>query len=391
MFRIPLRLVFKNLLRHPVRSLLTVGSLTVALFLLCMLRSLVVSLDAGVRGSRSDRIIVQSAVSLFVQLPESYDGKVRATDGVQEVCSWNWFGGYYQDPADFFAQFAVDAETLMDCFPEMSLVAGSQQDFLDDQRGCIIGDQLAADYDFQVGDTIPIITPIYPRLDGGTWAFPIKGIYTSSSAVVDRRTVFFHNEYLTRSQEAGTVGGPRNRDIFVVLVADGADPVAVMNDIDAQFENGPQRVQSTPESVWQGQFASMVGNIPLFVSSLGGGVFLAILLAVVNTMLMAAREQTHDSGILKALGFKNGAVASVLLLQSLLLATLGGGLGLALARILSEPLADAIATRFPGFEVTVQTLALGAVVTLMIGLIAGLAPAIQLARRNVAESLRAEV
>jgi len=133
--KVPLRLIPKNLLKHPLRSLLTVLSLAVALFLLCLLRSLVVTLDAGVENSKSDRVIAQSAVSLFVFLPESYLGKIRAIDGVAEAIGWTWFGGYYQKPENFFAQFAVDADRLLAMYPEMEIIEGSEEAFLEGGGG----------------------------------------------------------------------------------------------------------------------------------------------------------------------------------------------------------------------------------------------------------------
>ena len=91
--KLPIRLVWRNLAKHKLRALLTMGSLFVALFLLCVLRSLVVTLDRGVKNARSDRVIVQSAVSLFVELPNSYLDKIKNVEGVQDVCGWNWFSG----------------------------------------------------------------------------------------------------------------------------------------------------------------------------------------------------------------------------------------------------------------------------------------------------------
>jgi len=391
MIKVPLRLVVKNLLRHPVRSILTVLSLAVAVFLLCLLRSLVVSLDAGVREARSDRLIVQSAVSLFVYIPQSYDTKIRQVEGVEDVCSWTWFGGYYQEQSNFFAQFAVDSDRLLSMYPEMVLVEGSEADFLADRRGCLIGDQLASAYGFKLGDSIPIIGSLFPRTDGGTWDFQVKGIYTSTSSNVDRKTLFFHYKYLQESRDTGAASGPSNVAVFVVRLMDGARPEEVMARIDALFENGPQRVQTTTEAAFQAQFVSMVGNIPLFVSSLGGGVFLAILLAVINTMLMAAREQVQDSGIMKALGFTNLSVFLVLLLQSLLLALAGGGLGILAALGVADSIAEMIGSQFPGFAVTGETVLLAATLSIVIGLVAGLTPGLRLGRLNVAQSMRAEV
>ena len=166
----PLSLVFKNLFAHPLRALLTMSSLAVAIFLLCVLRSLVVSLDAGVRNATSNRLVVQSAVSLFVNLPESYLSKLEKVDGVEEVARVQWFGGYYQEPANFFAQFAVDPEEFLTVYPEIRIIEGPEvadaprtdadgqsvepgrteaakeralERFLTERRACLVGVQTA--------------------------------------------------------------------------------------------------------------------------------------------------------------------------------------------------------------------------------------------------------
>ncbi len=389
--RFPFHVVFRQLLAHPIRTLLTAGSLTLALFMLCLLRSLVVTLESGVRDARSDRFIVQSSVSLFVYLPESYGGKIRAVDGVEDVLRFTWFGGYYQDPANQFPQFAIDPDVLFRAYPEIEIVDGTREAFLADRRGCIVGDGLTRRFGFSAGDPLPLIGALYARPDETPWQFQVAAVYHSNSANVDNNTLFFHHEYLDESVEQGTARGPNGVGVFVVRMGADADPIAVMSAVDALFENGPQRVQSTPESEFQAQFVSMIGNVPFFVGAIGGGVLLAILLAVVNTMIMAGRQQTRDSGILKALGFGNRSILFVLLLQGLVVCGFGGGLGILLARASSEAVAGALGSFFPGFAVTNETVLLGAGVTLAIGVIASAPPAWRLARQRVVQALAAEV
>jgi putative ABC transport system permease protein len=386
---IPAGLVARNLLKHPVRSLLTVLSLAIAIFLLCALRTLVVALDAGVRSAASNRIVVQSSVSLFVYLPESYEAKIRQVEGVDEIVRWNWFGGYYQEPQNFFAQFATDADRLIDVYPEIEVVAGSREAFEAERTACIVGHATAEKYGFELGDTIPIVGTIFPRTDGEPWAFKLVGIYRSSKETVDQNTLFFHAEYLEQALENGATQGPAGVGIYVVRLTPGADRNAVMSAIDALFAGGPQRVQTTTEAEFQAQFVSMVGNVPLFISSIGTAVTFAIVLAVLNTMLMAAREQTRDVGVLKALGFSDGAVFGLLLLQSLCLCALGGALGVLLALGSEGGLRSMLSTMFPNYDVTQRTLLLAALLTLVIGLVAGVAPAWRARRLNAIEALRA--
>lgn len=148
-----------------------------------------------------------------------------------------------------------------------------------------------------------------------------------------------------------------------------------MGHVDEMFANGPKRTQTTTEAEFNRQFVSMFGNVPFFVSSIGGGVLIAILLACVNTMLMAGREQTHDVGILKALGFQDGDVSRLLLGQSLLLCLVGGGLGVLLALLVEPGLAAGLGAMFPGFTIQGGTIAQALLVSALVGLVAGLMPA----------------
>ena len=385
----PWRLIYKNITKHWMRSTLTVGSLILALFLLCLLRSLVVALDAGVRNAAVDRLIVQSSVSLFVYLPESYEAKIEQVDGVQHVCRWNWFGGYYQEPSNFFAQFGTDVDDFIASYPEVEIVEGSVEEFKKERQACLVGADTAARFGFKVGDNVPLIGALFPRTDKQPWNFKVAGIYRSNKTNVDNNTLFFHCEYLEKALESGEASGPQGVGIYVVKLQPGADRVAVAGAIDALFEGGPQRTQTNTEAEFQAQFVSMIGNVPLFVSSIGGGVMIAILLAALNTMLMAAREQTRDVGVLKALGFSDGTVFGLLLSQSLVLCGLGGVLGIGLAKLTEPMLVYLLSSTFPGYSVTDETVLQALVVTLAIGLVAGIAPAWRARNLQVISALRA--
>ena len=384
----PLRFVLKSLLRHKLRTGLTIASLTVAIFLLCVLRSLVVSLDAGVRAATSDRLVVQSATSLWVSLPDAYMSRLREVDGVGSVSRLQWFGGYYQDPSNFFGQFGIDQEVFLEQFPEIVVVEGSEEDFLADRRACLVGKQTADQHGFEVGDTVPIIGQIFPRNDGRAWEFQVAGIYEVSSIVWDETTIFFHYDYLEEALDAGATFGPRGTSVYYLKLDGTVDGVTVAAEVDALYENGPQKVQTTTESEFNAQFVSMIGNIPLLVNSIGGGVIAAILLAVVNTMLMVGREQTRDVGVLKALGFTDGAVFLTLLSQGIAIALLGGGLGVGLALASNSTFEAMLAFRFPGYAVTSTIAGQAIALAVGIGLVAGLVPAARARKLLAVDALR---
>lgn len=370
------RLVWRNLLNHKVRSLLTIASLVVAMFLLCTLRSLVTTLNANVASFDSRRLWVQSAVSLFEDMPLSYQPRIAAVEGIERTCKWQWFGGKYKDSKSFFGQFAVDQDALLETCPEIVIVEGDGEELQRQRRGCIIGEGLSKEFGWKVGDRVPILGTIFPHPDGAdvAWQFDVVAIYRPGAKNWDARTMFFRWDYFEETLEASGDPTP-GFGTMLLRMEPGATPEAIMADVDAMFANGPKRTQTTTEAEFNRQFVSMFGNVPFFVSSIGGGVLLAILLACINTMLMAGREQTHDVGILKALGFRDGDVSRLLLGQSLLLCLVGGGAGVLLALLMEPGMAAGLGAMFPGFTIQGGTIAQALLVSALVGLVAGLMPA----------------
>lgn len=385
------KLVVRNLLRHPLRSLLTVASLVVALFLLCTLRSLVTTLDSVTEAAASNRLIVQSAVSLYVDLPLSYQAKIEQVPGVVRTCKWQWFGGYYQDPSNFFGQFAIDPETFFAMYPEVEVVEGTEEAFRANRRGCVVGEALAQRFGWKLGDSVPLVGKIFPHPDGpdAPWEFRLEALYRPTKKSFDASTFFFHWDYFEKTMEAGPIPEV-GMGTVVIEIDPSVEPTAVMAAVDGMFENGPQRVQTTTEAEFNAQFVSMMGNVPFFVNAIGSAVLIAILLACVNTMLMAGREQTHDVGVMKALGFTDGRMGLLLVAQSLVLCLFGGGLGILLALALERPIQKATAAFMPGFSLAPETLTTAAIVTLLVGLVAGLVPAVRAGRLRCVEAFRAE-
>ena len=385
----PWRLLLRNVIGHPLRSSLTVGAVTVAVFLICILQAVTSGLSRSLDATAANRLLVQSAVSLFVNLPLGYQQKLSAVEGVDEICKWQWFGGRYeQDKGGFFAQFAIDPEPFLRSYPEMHVVEGSYDEFIRTRTGCVIGRQLADKYDWKVGDRIPILGTIFTRTDGAPWEFIVNAIYESSSPAFEELQMFFHFAYIDESLEQRGATGPRGSGIFMLKIAEGVDPVSVQSTVDELFENGPQRVQTTTEAEFNRQFISMLGDVPQMLRLIGGAVLFAIFFAVLNTMMLTGRERTRDLGVMKAMGFGDGVTAWLLIGESLLLCTLGAGLAVLLAVLLEEPLADGTAAFIPGFAIDRQTLSLGVGIALFVGVVSGILPGVRAARMTTTRALQ---
>jgi len=389
----PIRLLFRNLRAHPIRALLTAGSVAVAVFLVCILDATVRGFTAAVDLAAQNRLVVMSNVSLFVNLPLAYQQKISQVPGIAQTCKFQWFGGSFkQKKGGFFAQFAVDPENFQTTYPEVGIVDGSYEDFRRRRDGCVIGKDLAAQYGWKVGDTVPLVSALYPRGRDGeeAWTFNVCAVYEARVRSLDQMTMYFDHAYLMEALDLGAAQGQKGVGTYSIKLADGARAETVMAEVDALFAGGPQRVKTTTEAEFNRQFVSMMGNVPLLLRSIGGGVLFAIFFAVLNTMMMAGRERTRDVGIMKALGFSGGSIAALLVVEALLLALAGAGIGALLAKGVEGPVARVVSMWAPGFAIDDRVLLQGLSIAAVVGLVSGMLPGLRAARLLPVHALRQE-
>ncbi|HMA29518.1 MAG TPA: ABC transporter permease, partial [Thermoanaerobaculia bacterium] len=163
--------------------------------------------------------------------------------------------------------------------------------------------------------------------------------------------------------------------------------------IDAMFENSDRPTRTETEKEMQNGFVSMLGNVKLLVTSIGTIIVFVILLIAANTMAMTARERVTEIAVLRTLGFPKGTILGLILGESVLLSLIGGLLGVALfvgtfpgfrQWLLYSPLSGFAA----GMHLFPEVVATGFAVAVLVGLLAGLVPAIRSAQRSIPDGLR---
>ncbi len=376
-----LGLVRVNIFRNKRRTTLTILSVMIALFLFATLRTVITSFHAAVEFADVNRLVVRNAISLIFPLPLAYKDQIAAIDGVTNVSWGNWFGGVYIDERNFFAQFAVDPETYFTLYPEYILPADQLETFKRERNSCVVGEALANQYGWKLGDTVPLKGTIYP----GNWDFVIRGIYNGgTNDTVDERQLFFHWNYLDERNfmGRGAVG------IYIVRTASAALAPKVSEAIDARFANASPETRTETEAAFQLGFISMMGNVQFAVNLIGFAVVVAIILVAMNTMMMAARERISELAIMKILGFTDGAVVAMVAIEAMFIALLGGGLGCLIARIVFQQTHFTMGGFFPSFIVRGTTVAQGLLISVLLGGLSALWPAVQAARLREAEALR---
>jgi putative ABC transport system permease protein len=118
-------------------------------------------------------------------------------------------------------------------------------------------------------------------------------------------------------------------------------------------------------------------------------VFFTILLVAGNTMAQAVRERTSELGVLKAIGFTDGRILGFVMFESLLIAGVGGALGLWLGW-LAVSAGDPTKGALPVFIFPTRDLITGIVMVILLGLVTAAIPAYQAMRLNPVDALRRE-
>ena len=378
-----LPLVWKNLFRRKVRTLFTLLSIVVAFVLFGYLAAIRLAFSMGIDVAGADRLMLIHKVSFIQPLPESYKARVEAVDGVVEVTHGTWFGGIYQDQRNFFAQLAVDPESWLALYPEFVLGDEERETWLNDRTGAIAGRVLAERFGWEVGDRIPIQGTIYRTRDGDTWEFTIDGIYDGAEQGTDTTQFFFHHEYLAEANTFGRgfVGW------YVIRIDDPARAADIGAVIDGRFANSPAETKTSTEQAFVQAFASQVGDIGAIVTAIVVAVLFTILLVTANTMAQSIRERTSELAVLKTLGFSNVGILALVLSESLLLAGVGGGLGLAIGYTLIGQ-GDPTGGFLPAFFVPPRDLVVGCALVATLGFASGLVPAVQATQLRIVDALR---
>lgn len=377
-------LVWSNLKRKKLRTLLTLLSIVVAFFLYGMLCALREALTAGVAVAGADRLITRHKVSIIQMLPFSYQARITAIPGVSAVAHQTWFGGIYQDPKNFFASMPVEPEAFFDMFPEYLLSDAEKQAWLNTRTGAIVGRTTAQRFGWKIGDRIPLQSPIWHRAGGGdTWEFDLVGIYDGAKKGTDTTSLYFRYDYFDegRAYWQGQVGW------FTIRVSDPAAAERIAARVDEEFANSAYETKTEPEGAFMQGFAQQVGDIGAIMTAILSAVFFTILLVAGNTMAQAVRERTEELGVLKAMGFSDGLVLALILAESGLIAGLGGFVGLGFAWLVTAGGSPA-PSLLPVFYLPADNLLWGVALVLALGLITGLLPAVQAMRLGVAEALR---
>jgi putative ABC transport system permease protein len=378
-----LPLVWRNVWRRKIRTIFTLLSIFIAFLLFGLLMTIRETFSLGVDIAGLDRLMVIHKISIIMPLPQAYHARLRAVPGVQAVTHNTWFGGVYQDPTNFFATIALEPDVYFAMYPELHLPPDQMKAWLADRQGAVVGQDLARRFGWKIGDRIPIKGTIYRTKSGGTtWEFNLVGIYDGDPGI-DKTNFFFRYDYLDEARQngAGLVGW------YIVKINDASKSQQMAATFDEMFANSPAETKTTTEKGFLDGFAKQVGDIGSIMVAILAAVLFTILLVVGNTMAQAVRERTSELAVLKTLGFSDFRILVLVLVESLAVALVAGGVGLVAAWMIVAR-GDPTGGLLTPFVLPRQDIVVGVLLMAAVGLAAGLLPAMSAMRIRIADALR---
>jgi putative ABC transport system permease protein len=382
-----LHLVWRNLMRRKIRTFITIMTVLVAFVLFGVLMAIRAAFSMGVDVAGADRLMMIHKISIIQPLPVSYGDRIRATPGVTALTHANWFGGYFQEPSNFVQSMAVDPESWLQMYPEFEVPEDQKKTWFGNRVGAIIGIDLAKRLNWKIGDRVPLLAPIYQRAHDGPWEFTIDGIYDSKIKGADKTNLIFNYLYLRETiPEQSGFRDRYNWYVFTVSDPDRAPEIAAK--IDAMFANSPSETKTNTEKAFVSDWAKQVGDIGKIMMWIVAMAMFTILLVAGNTMAQAIRERTNELAVLKTLGFGESRILSLVLLESIAIALVGGGLGLALSYAFITIGGDPTNGLLPAFYFPAPQIIVGVLLVLGLGIAAGFLPAWQASRLRIVDALR---
>jgi putative ABC transport system permease protein len=372
------KLILKNVLRNKRRTLLTVSSLIVSLFLIISLATILTEFERGSDEANPLRLMSRHSVSLGFVLPVAYLQRIQSVQGVKAVMPFTWFGGIYKDEKNFFANFAVDAKKMKEIYQELKMSDAEWEAFAADRQGAVVGQKLVKLYGFTNGQRITLKSPIYNQ----EIEFIIRGICTGG----DEKTLFFHHEYLN---ELAPEWAKDRAGLFSILVNNPDDVPRVAQEIDSMFLNTDAPTKTESEREFARSFEAMTGNLKQFLYGIMAAITFSLLLVMGNTMAMTVRERTKEVGTLKAIGFKRHTIAGLFLGESVLLALIGAAIGIGGAVVIFRSIDMSLyIPNLVSFVPTGQTLVAAFVLAILVAAVSVAYSTYRVTGLTIAEALR---
>ena len=375
--------VLKQIRRSHVRSGLTILGIAVAMYLFVIVEAMRDGVREATEVKAGDATLVVYRENRFCpfssRLPQFYEDRIRRLDGVNEVVPMQILVSNCRASLDVVTFRGVPRDDLENALAsESTIIEGSSESWRSRGDGAIVGESLAKRRGIDVGD----------RFSAAGITVFVAGILQSDHPQ-DRNVAWVHLPFLQETARRGGTGSIVTQ--FNVTVDDPTRLETVAADIDETFAHDEHPTSTRPEKAFVGQAASDIIELVDFAGILAWGALAAVFALIANAIILAMRDRVRDHAVLQTLGYTGGLIGWMVIIEGTLLGLAGGILG-ALAAWLTVRLGHFSLT-MEGLNVEIATgwlaPALGIFAAILLGLLAGIVPAIRLARHDISSAFRA--
>lgn len=374
--------VLRQVLRHRTRTLLTAAGVAVAMFLFVTVQSLQQGVRAATEVTAADTTLIVYRENRFCpatsRLPESYAERIARVPGVASVTPMKVVVNNCRASLDVVTFRGVPAEQVAPMAARWRIVAGSLEDWHKRSDAALIGERMAERRRLRPGMSF----------DAAGVAVTIAGIIASGEPQ-DQNVAYVHLPFL--QQAAATGAGLGVVTQFNVRVDDPARLREVAGAIDDLFRTDQDPTSTRPEKAFVAQVGSDVVEIVGFTRYLGWGCLAAVLALVANAIVLGVQDRVREHAVMQTLGFRGGLIARLIIAEGVVLGVLGGAAGTALAAAFLAWGKFSLSTEGLSIHVSpdLRTSAIGLAIAAGVGVVAGLVPALQAGRREIAQGFRA--
>jgi putative ABC transport system permease protein len=377
--------VFKQLWRHRVRSVLTLSGVAIAMFLFIAVQTLQEGVRQSTQAAAGDTTLVVYRENRFCpaasRLPQFYTDRIEKIPGVVSAVPVKIVVNNCRASLDVVTFRGVPREDLAGpngWSSKWQLIAGSVAEWEKRSDSALVGETLAARRGFKVGESF----------DASGITVTVAGIIRSPEAQ-DQNVAYVHLDFL--QQAAGKGGGLGSVTQFTVRVDDPAKMEQVAEAIDAEFRAEADPTMTSPEKAFVAQAGADIVEIVKFTQWLGWGCLAAVLALVANAIVLSVQDRIKEHAVLQTLGFRSGLIARLIVSEGMLIGLLGGALGTGIA--LAVVHFGNFSLSQEGLSISVSAswsvLAWGLLISAGVGIVAGLVPAWRAGRREIASCFRA--
>jgi putative ABC transport system permease protein len=374
-----LPLIWAGLRRKPARSIFTLLSVVVAFLLFGMLQGLNAGFAKVIADQHLDRLLTDPRVPGGAPIPIADLGLIENVPGVTAVAPRAIFFGTYQQPKNFVFALATYPDRWFNVRPEFAIPKDQLDALLKTRTGIVVTPVVQKQYEWKIGDKIPVQSRILKQDGSGEWVFDLVGVFDNTDTPNQGNLALINYDYFdeARATNRGTA------DRFIVRISDPKRSTQTAAAIDKLFANSTHETRTQSEREQAQSQLKQVGDINFFTTAIVGAVFFTLLFLTANTMMQSVRERIPEFAVLKTIGYSDTSVLVLVLLEALCLCVFSAVFRLAIALAVFPTLTSI----FGGFTLPWIVIVSGIVAAVLVALISAFMPAWRVKKLRIVDAM----